>query len=107
MSKRSRRKRKQKGRQPSRQSKWLWPAVGGAVLLIVAVLVVFQPWSGAEPQVVPQEAGAPRLAVDRAVIDEGYIKYDVPIRTTFRLSNVGDQPLEILNQPQVRLVEGC
>jgi hypothetical protein len=81
--------------------------VGGVVLLIVAALLVFEPWSGAEPQEALQGAGEPRLAVDRAIIDEGYIKYDVPIRTTFRLSNVGDQPLEILNQPQVRLVEGC
>jgi hypothetical protein len=40
-------------------------------------------------------------------VDEGYVRFNVPVRTTFRLSNVGDQPLQILGQPQVELVEGC
>jgi hypothetical protein len=26
---------------------------------------------------------------------------------TYRLSNVGDQPLKIVGQPMVELVEGC
>jgi hypothetical protein len=40
-------------------------------------------------------------------VDEGYRKFNTSVRTTFRLSNVGDQPLQILGQPQVQLVEGC
>ena len=108
MNKESRRKRKKNGRQPpSRRLPWLWLAVGGAGLLIAGALLLLQPWSNSEPQVTPQVAGAPRLLVDRATIDEGYVKYDVPVRTTFRLSNVGDQPLKILDQPKVRLAKGC
>jgi hypothetical protein len=107
MGKKSRRKRKQKRQPPPRGFPWLWLAVGGAVLLVAGALVVLQPWSGDEPQVTPQVDGAPRLMVDRTTVEEGYIKYDVPIRTAFRLSNVGDQPLKILGEPQVRLVEGC
>ncbi len=107
MSKMSRRKRKQKRRQSSRQLPWLWLAAGGALLLIVVAVIMAQPWSSGEPSVTPQVAGSPRLAVDQTIIDEGYLKYDVPIRTTFRLSNVGDQPLKIVDTPQVRLVQGC
>jgi hypothetical protein len=51
--------------------------------------------------------GAPRLGVDQTVIDEGYVKFNVPVRTVFELSNVGDQPLTILGEPTVQLVEGC
>jgi hypothetical protein len=105
MSKKSRRKKK---RQP-RQTPWLWLALGGALVLIVGAFLALrlQPGSEDEAPGAPQAGGAPRLVVDQTTIDEGYIKYDVPIRTTFRLSNVGDQPLEIQGTPQVSLVQGC
>jgi hypothetical protein len=41
------------------------------------------------------------------MVDEGYLKLGTSIQTTFRLSNVGTQPLQILGEPQVQLVEGC
>lgn len=109
MSKKSRSKSKQKRRQPpSHQLPWSWLAGGGVVLVLVAVLLVLQPWSGDDaPPVTPQVSGAPRLVVDQTTVDEGHIQYDVPIRTTFRLSNVGDQPLQVLGEPQVQLVQGC
>ena len=108
MSKKSRRKRKQKQRQsPTRQFPRVLLAAGGLAVIILVVLAVAQPWSGDQPQVTPQVVGAPRLMVDQTTIDEGYKKYNVPIRTAFRLSNVGDQPLKIVDTPQVRLVEGC
>jgi hypothetical protein len=105
MSKKSRRKKK---RQP-RQAPWLWLALGGALVIIAGVFVALRLQTGSEDEahVAPQAGGAPRLVVDQTTIDEGYIKYDVPIRTTFRLSNVGDQPLEIQGTPQVSLVQGC
>jgi hypothetical protein len=81
--------------------------LGGLVAGVLVVLTVAQPWSGDDTQVPPQVAGPPRLVVDQTTIDEGYNKYNVPIRTTFRLRNVGAQPLQILDTPQVRLVEGC
>jgi hypothetical protein len=108
MSKKSRRKRKQRRSQAkARRFPWLGFAVSGLALAILLLVVVVQPWSGDEPQVTPQVTGAPRLMVDQPIVDEGYVKYNVPIRTTFRLSNVGDQPLKILQTPQVQLVEGC
>jgi hypothetical protein len=108
MSKKNHRRRKQNRSQPlSRRLPWRWLAVGGAVMLLAGALLALRPWSSDEPQVTPQVAGAPRLRVDRTAVDEGYVRYNVPLRTTFRLSNVGDQPLKILGEPQVALVRGC
>ena len=108
MSKKSRWKRKQKRRQSStRQFPRILLAAGGLAGIILVVLAVAQPWSGDQPQVTPQVVGSPRLTVDQTTLDAGYVKYDVPIRTAFRLRNVGDQPLKIVDTPQVRLVQGC
>lgn len=103
MSKKSRRKNTQPA---PRRFPWLWPAVGGALLIVIS-LVVWGVSSSTRPAATPQATGAPRLAVDRTTVDEGYVKFNVPVRTTFRLSNVGDQPLQILGDPKVELVEGC
>lgn len=109
MSKKSRKSknRRKQGSQPSRFP-WHWLAFGAAaILLAVAGLFAWEPWSDDQPPATPQVTGGPRLSVDQLVVDEGYLRYDVPVRTTFRLSNVGDQPLEIVGTPQVQLVEGC
>ena len=93
--------------QPSpRQFSWLLPAALVGVLLLIVGGVVLWTRSNAQPAVTPQVEGAPKLVVDQTAVDEGYLQYDVPVRTTFRLSNAGDQPLEILAAP-VKLVDGC
>jgi hypothetical protein len=102
MSKKSRRKEVPSA--PRRP--WLWLAMGAAVLLIAGGLVVWSS-SNTRPAVTPQATGAPRLAVGRTTVDAGYVKFDKLVHTTFRLRNVGDQPLQILGEPQVELVEGC
>jgi hypothetical protein len=63
--------------------------------------------SNTRPAVTPVANGSPRLAVDRTLVDEGYVKLNTTIRSQFRLSNVGDQPLQVLEEPRVELVEGC
>ncbi len=94
-----------KGVSPApRRLPWLWIAAGVAVVLIAGgVIILSAPTSPASPAV----AGAPRLAVDRTTIDEGYQKFGASVHETFRLSNVGNQPLQILGKPQVELVQGC
>ncbi len=47
------------------------------------------------------------MMVDQTTVDEGYVKFDVPVRTAFRLTNAGDAALRILETPQVQLVQGC
>lgn len=95
---------------PQRQLPWIWLAVAGAVLLVVGGLGLI--WTSASSGVVtlditPEVVGVPHLVIDQEVIDEGYVKLNNTIRTTFRLRNVGDQPLHILGEPVVELVEGC
>lgn len=108
MPKKPRRKRKSQS-PASRQKPWLWLAVGGALLLIVGGLglVWAMPGAGGPAAVPAGEGGTPRLEVDQIVVDEGDVKIDTMVRTSFRLTNAGDAPLQILGEPQVQLVEGC
>jgi len=80
--------------------------VAAALVLVVGgvlVSLVFRPGSA----VTGAGTGAPQLVVDRTSVDEGYRKFNTSVRTTFRLSNAGGQPLKILGEPQVELIEGC
>ena len=87
-----------------RQRPWLWIAAGAAVVLIAGGVVML---SARTSPASPAVAGAPQLAVDRTTVDEGYVKFGTPVHETFRLSNAGNQPLQILGEPRVELVEGC
>jgi hypothetical protein len=51
-------------------------------------------------------AGGARLAVDQLEVDHGEVPYNHTVDATFRLKNVGDQPLE-LEQPEVEILDGC
>jgi hypothetical protein len=97
------RRRKQR---PTRRMTW-WIA-GAALLLIASVAVLLRPWSGRdEPSDSGAASGTPRLMVDQTTVDEGYVRFNDPVRTAFRLTNAGDAPLRILDTPQVQLVQGC
>jgi hypothetical protein len=78
-----------------------------AALVLVVGGVVVSLASRPGSAVTGERTGAPQLVVDRTSVDEGYMQFDVPVRTTFRLSNAGGQPLKILGEPQVELIEGC
>lgn len=80
----------------------LWLALGGLVLLIAGVLLIWRPGGGT-----PLVTGKPSLAVDRDRIDFGTVPMDKPVKAVFKLTNVGDKPLTINGQPQVEVVEGC
>ena len=109
MSKKSRRKKQKQS--PSRRFPWLWPAIGGALLLIIGGAMLLGRSSTdvveVDPNFSPEVSGAPRLVIDQTTIDEGDLKINTMVRTSFRLQNVGDQPLQILGEPAVELVEGC
>jgi hypothetical protein len=102
MSKKHQQRRKKQVAPPHRRP-WLWLAAGIAVLLVIGGLSAL--W--ASPEAGPVIGGAPKLVVDQPIIDEGPVKLNTPVRTAFRLRNVGDQPLHIIDEPIVELVEGC
>jgi hypothetical protein len=104
MSKRTSRRRNQ---QAPRSFPLLALVIAGALVLLIGGGLAVWNSSRARPAAEPQVSGAPKLAVNHTTVDEGYVQFNVPVRTSFRLSNVGDQPLKILGQPQVELIEGC
>lgn len=82
---------------------------GGALLLIVtgAVWLATSGLGSSSTGSPTQIASRPALAVDRESIDFGKVPLDVPVEATFQLSNIGDQPLQILNQPVAEVKQGC
>ncbi|MDK3161444.1 hypothetical protein QPK87_33555 [Kamptonema cortianum] len=85
---------------------WLLPAiVVGAIVVVVAIVAAII-GSRREP-FEPEVAGAPRAEVDQTSIDHGSLRFEQPVESIFRVRNVGDQPLIILGEPRVELVEGC
>ncbi|HWQ83697.1 MAG TPA: hypothetical protein VN363_03975 [Anaerolineales bacterium] len=79
-------------------------AVGGLALVVAAFFALQnKPDPGAEIEV----SGAPSLKVDQELIDLGDIKVDQPAQATFTLSNTGDQPLKLAQEPYIEVVEGC
>ena len=105
----SRKKQKTiKGAQSAAQRPWwLWVVLGGALLLVIGGVWLAWPSNNVDPNFEPEVTGAPRLVVDQITIDEGDVQVNTQIRTAYRLQNVGDQPLKILGEPAVELVEGC
>ncbi len=93
---------------PPRSPLPLFLAGGALLVIIVGVVWLATSGRGAINAGGPaQVAGRPALAVDRTLIDFGKVPLDVSVRATFRLSNVGDRPLQILNQPVVEVKAGC
>lgn len=96
---------------------WLPLVVVGALLLVgvAAVLSRQKDKNGTsssgsdqfDPNFKPEVTGAPRLMVPQDSFDYGDVKLGSTITTTFDVRNTGDQPLVILGEPQVELVEGC
>ncbi len=82
---------------------------GGALLVIVlGAVLLWNPGSRSSGAGVPaQVTGKPKLAVDREQIDFGKLPLDKTVKATFVLSNIGDQPLQILGEPVVEVKVGC
>lgn len=56
---------------------------------------------------VPEVIGAPHADVSTALIDHGDMQMEEFAESIFRIRNTGDQPLRILEEPRVELVQGC
>lgn len=94
---------------PPRRNYLPFLLAGGALLLIVlGVVFLARPGGPSAATGSPaQVTGKPRLAVDRQQIDFGKLPLDKTVKATFQVSNVGDQPLQILSEPVVEVKQGC
>ena len=108
---------RKKRRTSLKQTPWLPVVAVGAVILIVAAIAIFSQGDNGKPggkgssafdaSFTPEVSGAPRVMVTQDNIDYGDVKLGNTVKTVFEVRNVGDQPLSILGEPIVELVEGC
>ena len=85
----------------------LWLALGGLVVVIVGVFLVWRPGGAASRAATPQVIGRAKLAVDGDTIDFKTVPLNRPVTATFKLTNVGDKPLTISEPPEVQVLTGC
>lgn len=100
------RSKQQQNAAAKRPAPWLWLVMAGALGLIVLGVIVSarpgQATGGAATTIT-----GPSLAVDRDSLDFGKVKMNTPVTAAFKVKNVGNAPLQVLGQPEVRVVEGC
>jgi hypothetical protein len=101
-------KPKKRARRSRRRQSSLGPlllAVGGLAVLALATFFVLS--NGSRPKAAVTVQGAPSLKVQQDTIDRGNVELGTTIEVAFEVSNVGDQPLTISEQPYVELAAGC
>lgn len=93
---------------------WFLAIVTGGIVMVVAALSLVSRQNDPPGQTAfdsnfePEVTGAPRVkVVQDEVINYGDVKLDTTINTVYTVRNVGDEPLVVLGEPRVELVEGC
>jgi len=92
--------------QPRRGLIPLLLAVGVALLIIITLIIALQPSKNTSPTT-PEVTGTARLKADKQKIDLGDVKLGTPVKASFQLTNIGDQPLKLTKAPYVEIKEGC
>lgn len=80
------------------------------LVAVGAILIVGAIWAtavGEEADSLPAVSGGPRMVISPESVDYGDVKLNTLVETVFTVQNTGDQPLRILGEPKVELVEGC
>lgn len=77
---------------------WLLAALGGGLLLLVAILFARNDGTG---------GGTPSIAVDQDKIDYGYAKFGETRQFAIQVTNSGDGTLRFKEQPYIEVLEGC
>ncbi len=73
----------------------------------LAMLALFGDAGGTSPKVAIEVRDAPRLKVDREIVDIGQVRLGNDAFVAFTVSNAGDRPLQFTSPPYVQLLEGC
>ena len=84
--------------------RWILPATLLTLVVLIASAVFLL--TRGKPYM-PEVTGRPSGVVNQDYFDYGDVKGGTWIETTFKIKNVGDQPLNVLNEPYVELIEGC
>ncbi len=100
MSNRTRRRRQEQKSCP-------WPILmfGGILLVAVAFVLALKPGAGSAGGADPK--GPPKIAVDQAKIDYGYVKFGNDETFKIKVTNTGGGVLRFKDQPYIEVVEGC
>ena len=93
-------RKNQKYRKPHRRKNfpWLLAALGGGLLLVVAILFARNNGTG---------GGTPSIAVDQEKIDYAYVKFGETRQFAIQVTNMGDGVLRFKEQPYIEVLEGC
>ncbi len=90
----------------NKRPSWLIPALVIALVAVVGAVLALVLGNQPAPYLA-EVAGAPSAVVDETVVDHGTVPMNQMVDSVYRVQNVGDQPLLILGEPRVELVEGC
>ncbi len=77
------------------------------LLLIVGGALAWQMGRAGSGAAGPAVLTSPKLVVDRDVIDFGQVPFNKRVQASFKLSNAGGKPLQIVGEPRVEVVKGC
>jgi hypothetical protein len=79
-------------------------------ILLLGALVLILPGLGRRGVVDESRvevAGQPSLRAEPESIDFGVVPLDTPKSFVFDLTNVGDEPLRLSQEPTIEVLEGC
>ena len=93
--------------QAARRKRVVALAIAAAGLLLVGLAALLVTRRGSPAGYSAEFSGGPRLELEQDVYDYGYVKLDTVITTDVKISNVGDEPLQIAEVPVVEVREGC
>ena len=85
---------------------WLLPLIAVVIVVVVIGAVLLLNRTN-QPTVSVDVSGKPNLVVDKTLIDFGNVRFENPVTAVFTVSNTGDKPLQILQEPRVELLQGC
>jgi cell division septal protein FtsQ len=91
-----------------RQRKTLIALIAAGLLLFTSGIFIANNTLEDKPDpALIEVSGQPSLRVDQELIDYGDVKLNTSLTFALELTNVGDEPLEISQDPYVEVVDGC
>jgi hypothetical protein len=92
---------------PPARPRWLLPGALLSVGLLLAAIAFLLIRASQQEPYTPEVSGAPNAELDQTVMDYGDVPFNKPVEAIFNIRNTGDQPLQILGEARVELLQGC